>query len=175
MGKKNFQNYLFLLQAASSFGFGFLPDATACTTCKFSLNSCKLLRLKNLCIFCFTYFSRGKTHTDRCMHHIRHPLRLRFDASAAGTSLSVLSLYSGAINIAGPDVKPDESLSSAEGLLLDLLQIMFELIIGRFVVGIIWRGRWQLEQLQRWFCPRLALHCFSGNVPFFPRISFFCS
>jgi hypothetical protein len=59
------------------------------------------------------------------MHHIRHPLRLKFDASAAGASLTVLSLYSGAINIAGTDVKPEESASSVpEGLLLNLLHIL---------------------------------------------------
>lgn len=59
------------------------------------------------------------------MHHIRHPLRLKFDASAAGASLTVLSLYSGAINIAGTDVKPEESTSSVpEGFLLNLLHIL---------------------------------------------------
>jgi hypothetical protein len=59
------------------------------------------------------------------MHHIRHPLRLKFDASAASASLTVLSLYSGAINIAGTDVKPEKSTSSApEGLLLNLHHIL---------------------------------------------------
>ena len=59
------------------------------------------------------------------MHHIRHPLRLKFDASAAGASLTVLSLYSGVIDIAGTDVKPEESASSApEGPLLNLQHVL---------------------------------------------------
>ena len=44
------------------------------------------------------------------MHHITHPLRLKFDACAAA---AVLPLYSGAFSVIGPDVNPEECEASA--------------------------------------------------------------
>jgi hypothetical protein len=63
-------------------------------------------------------FGRGKTHTDKCMRHIAHPIRLKFDASAASsasTPISVLPLYSAAITVIGPDGRSAESEACASG------------------------------------------------------------
>lgn len=67
----------------------------------------------------------GKTHTDKCMHHIRHPLRLKINASAASSSAAVLSmsilpLYSAAFTVIGPDSHGDTSEAVAEGSLSEL-------------------------------------------------------
>ena len=114
--------------------------------------------------------NRGKTHTDKCMHHMKHPLRLKFDAAAASSSavtahVNVLPLYSATIVVIGPDASGgggSEALSTQRGRFptkqsFCALSSFTRHFARRCIAGIMQRSQRQLGLLQRWLCSRMAL------------------